>query len=96
MRLKTLIEPRGGVKFCQILVSIVTLVVVFGINEILSVNINCKPYDATSTAVDVVLEVIFKYPFSIKTQEMTNCNNQTIVIENIDLSHSGASGLEKL
>merc|ERR1712018_326227 len=92
MRLKTLIEPRGGVKFFQIAVCIFIFIVMFGISETFSVNINCKPYEDGLKAVDIIFLVTMSYPFSVKRQNMMDCDNQTITVENIDLNYGGSSG----
>merc|ERR1712110_464558 len=63
----------------------------FGTSEIFSVNINCKPYDAGLRAIDIIFAVTMSYPFSVKSQSMVNCDNQTITVENIDLNYGGSS-----
>lgn len=77
MRLRVLCEPRGFTRlFLQSSFLIATVTLLSRYDQIISVNVNCKPSlsDDTTGPVDVFVEVPVVYPFSFNNIKYDSCS----------------------
>lgn len=85
MRLRALAESRGATRILHVIFCVVSMAVLFGIDQTASVTLNCKPILADLDAITQEIKVSVSYPFDVFGDvNYLDCNNNGAVISDYE------------
>lgn len=75
-RYRAIMESRGFTRALQLVFALTTMIVVFGFNQVISVNLNCKP-TGNGEPQDKEILVTVSYPFRLGDTPYETCSENT-------------------
>lgn len=85
-RFRAVFESRGFTRVLQLVFAFVTMIVVLGFKQLISVNLNCKPNSAELESQNKEIVVTVSYPFNLGPTIYNTCGNLTTSTETLTKS----------